>query len=214
MEAAQLEIVSSSEIDAGRRFETGGVLVVVPFTEAAQARRAARMMAGRAGTGGLVLAVHDDRREGFASLVNRVFRASDSPWFCYAAQDAFAGRQWLARGLHALNARQGVLLGFNDGKWHGALAAFGMVRRAWAQGNYQGDLFFPGYQRHYADAELTLLAMQAQRYVYTPDSVLMEVDWEKDRTPVDAADRALYLRRAEAGFDGRVTAPALQRAFA
>jgi hypothetical protein len=116
-----------------------------------------------------------------------------------------------------------VFLGFNDGKWQGALASFGLASRAWAAANYakeaaagaeQGPFFHPSYQRHYADAELTVLAMQAKGYVYEPNSVLVEVDWAKDGQTVDPADRALYRQRSALGFDGRVAEQALIGLFA
>jgi hypothetical protein len=89
------------------------------------------------------------------------------------------------------------------------LAAFGLASRAWAAANYareageQGPFFHPSYQRHYADAELTVLAHHAKGYVYEPHSVLIEVDWGKEAQPVHAPDRALYRQRAAQGFDGR-----------
>ena len=97
----------------------------------------------------------------------------------------------------------------SDGKWAGALAGFGLARRSWATQHYDGNFFYPGYKRHYADAELTLLAMQANAYAYEPNSLLVEVDWDKDTSAVDAADRALFLERKQSGFDGKVTTPAL-----
>ena len=177
---------------------------VMPFIDRAMAERSARQLAGRAQGAGLVLAVEDVHRLGFVAIANLAFRATTSTFFGYVAQDCFSGRRWLARALSALSEPDAGLLGFNDGKWSGALASFGMVRRTWAQGNYGGDLFFPGYVRHFADAELTVLAMQARRYCYDPECLLIEVDWEKERSPVNPADRALYRERAAGGFEGRV----------
>ena len=67
---------------------------------------------------------------------------------------------WLALAVRAMEQQRASLLGFNDGKWHGQLAAFGLARRSWADSVYGGDLFFSGYRRHYADAELTLVARE------------------------------------------------------
>jgi hypothetical protein len=125
------------------------------------------------------------------------------------AQDAFAGRQWLALALRALESRQAGLLGFNDGKWRGQLASFGLARRRWIEPLYGGDFFHGGYRRHYADAELTLIAREQGRYAYEPDSVLIEVDWDKDGAAVDAHDRALFARRRASGFEGLVLSPEL-----
>lgn len=169
-------------------------------------------MARRAGTSGTLLLIHDTERVGFMAIANLAFRASHSPFFGYVAQDAFAGREWLSLALTALG-EEGVLLGFNDGKWAGALAAFGIAKRAWADRNYAGDFFYSGYTQHFADAELTLLAMQAGHYCYEPNSVLVELDWDKDARAVNAADRALFAKRKASGFDGRVVHPQLLELF-
>jgi hypothetical protein len=187
-------------------------LVVMPYTERALAERSARQLAARAGAEGLLLAVEDVERQGFIRIANRVFRDTTSEYFAYVAQDAFAGRQWLARGLAALQ-QGGGLLGFNDGKWAGLLAGFGLAARDWAAANYAGDLFWHEYARHYADAELTMLAMSKRRYVYDPNCVLVEVDWDKDGAAVHRADRELYRARAAGGFDGRVSDERLRKLF-
>lgn len=197
----------------GAAREPQDVLAILPYTDRALAERSARHAAARAGAQGLILLVEDADRIGFIGVANHVFRKTSSRHAAYLAQDSFAGREWLARGLAALAGGERVLLGFNDGKWHGALAGFGLVERAWAAGNYGGDLFWPGYRRHYADAELTLLAMSERRYAYDPDCVMVEVDWAKDHAAVEPADRALFRARAEAGFGGRVTDPRLQHLF-
>jgi hypothetical protein len=145
-------------------------------------------------------------------MVNLAFQKTHSTHFGYVAQDAFAGRQWLRLAVEALGSER-VLLGFNDGKWAGALAGFGLAQRAWAQGNYAGSFFYPGYQRHYADAELTLYAMQCGKYAYDANSVLLEVDWHKDQSQVDAADRQLFLERKASSFEGKITHPQLLGLF-
>ena len=197
-------------------WEPEGALMVLPCTDIALATRAGELAAARASAKGKVLAVHDLQRIGFVAIVNQVFAASRSPWFGYMAQDALAGRDWMGLALQALHRQRGVLLGFNDGKWHGALASFGLASRAWAADNYlpeQGGLFHTGYARHYADAELTVLARQAKGYVYEPNSVLVEVDWGKDAATVHAQDRALYRQRVQSGFGGRVRDTALLEMF-
>jgi hypothetical protein len=216
------EQVESAQLQ-GRQWAVDGPVMVLPYTDADMAQRAGQHAAQRAGAKGLLLAVHDTERQGFVATVNLAFAATRSPWLGYMAQDAFAGRDWMALALQALHRQRGVFLGFNDGKWQGALAAFGLASRAWAGGNYaaqagagatQGPFFHPSYQRHYADAELTVLARQAKGYVYEPNSVLMEVDWAKEAQAVDPVDRALYRQRAALGFDGRVAEQALLGLFA
>lgn len=210
------ELVESSQLTQ-RIWAVDGPLMVLPCTDVEQATRAGELAAARAMAKGLVLAVHDVREEGFVAMANQAFAASRSAWFGYMAQDAFAGREWLGLGLQALHRQRGVLLGFNDGKWQGALASFGLASRAWAASNYPigpGGFFHSGYARHYADTELTVLALAAKGYVYEPNSVLLEVDWGKDAAAVDGQDRSLFRQRAQDGFGGRVRDPDLLGMFA
>ncbi len=188
-------------------------LVAMPCIDVAAARRSAMQIAGRAGMPVDVLGILDAKRQGFISVSNAAYRRSIAPWFAYVAQDAFAGRGWLAAGVDALDTDDGGLLAFSDGKWGGRLAAFGLVRKTWADGNYAGDLFHPAYRRHYADVELTVLAMQQGRLRRHPDAMLVEVDWDKEKAAVAPADRQLFADRADAGFEGRVADPALRRLF-
>lgn len=189
------------------------VLMVMPYTDQAAAERCATLMAGRAGADGVILCVHDAHREGFIALVNRVFSSTSSEYFGYVAQDAFPGRRWLTLALEALRKSKKSLFAFNDGKWMGVLASFGIASRQWANDLYGGHFFFPGYCSHYADAELSVLAMSEHSYCYNPNSVLVEVDWNKDNASVNPADRALYHERRASGFDGRVTSQELLNIF-
>ena len=157
--------------------------------------------------------MHDDAREGFIAIANRAFRQSRSPYFGYVAQDTFAGRAWLRHALVSFRTLATRLIAFNDGKWFGALASYGLARRKWAEQNYGGDFFYPGYKRHYADAELSLLAAQVNGLAYAKDAILLEVDWEKDVRPVEQADRELFRQRSAEGFDGKVKDEALRRRF-
>jgi len=201
----QIQYVSSTELaEMDKPITAEGVLLAMPFTHSDFAQRAAQLMSLRADAPGLILAIHDAKQEGFVSLINQVFTNSRSAYFAYVAQDAFAGRSWLKLALQAMGENKG-LLGFNDGKWAGALAGFGLARRSWASTNYEGLFFHPHYQRHYADAELTLLALQAGVYAYDPASVLVEVDWDKDGAAVDEHDRTLFLERKKSGFDAKVS---------
>lgn len=189
------------------------LLVIMPFINRALAERSARQLAGRAGTDGLLVAIEDIDRQGFITVLNQAFRTIPCEFVAYVAQDAFAGRQWLLRADHALQKTGKAVLAFNDGKWRGAMAAFGFVRRSWAEANYGGLLFHPAYKQHYADVELSMLAIHDKQYCYDPDAVLVEVDWDKDRAPVNAGDRLLYRQRAAQGLDGRVIDADLLKRF-
>jgi len=206
----QIQYLTSKELSAyeSASLATGGVLVAMPFINADHAQRAAKLMANRASAPGMILCIHDEKEEGFITLVNRAFAKTQSAYFAYVAQDAFAGKDWLKEALSSMGDQK-LFLGFNDGKWAGALAGFGLARRSWAVNHYGGNFFYPQYKRHYADAELTLLAMQAGVYAYDPSSLLIEVDWDKDGANVDPGDRKLFLERKQHGFDGKVTNTAL-----
>jgi len=216
MEAVmQSWLIDARELPAAAaRLVSAGPLMVMPCTDVAAARRAMALACSRAKSDGLMVAVLDSDRMGFVALANQVFRLSQSPWFGYMAQDAFAGRDWMALALKALQKPSAGLLGFNDGKWHGQLASFGLASRAWAEKVYGGDLFFPGYRSHFADVELTLVARQQGCYVYEPNSVLMEVDWDKDQAKVHADDRSLFKARGRQGYGQRVSDPDLLGLFA
>jgi len=211
--AMEVRFVRAAELATLAPLECSGAIMTMPFIDAAQAKRAAHLAAARAGAPALLLAVHDEARQGFIATVNQAFAATRSSWFGYMAQDAFAGRAWLALALRALQAKNAGLLGFNDGKWQGQLAAFGLAERAWAHSVYGGDFFHSAYNSHYADTELTLIAREQGRYVYEPNSVLVEADWDKESAGVSPADRALYKARAAAGFDARVHNPQLLKLF-
>jgi hypothetical protein len=196
-----------------KTWHSDGPVMVLPFTDREMALQAAALACQRAGVDGLLLAVHDTARQGFIATMNQAFAATQSPLIGYMAQDAFAGRQWLALAVQALERQGAAFLGFNDGKWCGALASFGLANRAWAQANYGGAFFCPSYSRHYADVELTLMARQMKCYAYEPNSVLVEVDWQKDGQLVHAPDRAVFRERVAHGFDGKVSDVALLTMF-
>jgi hypothetical protein len=200
----KVKTITSDKLE-GYSSEEEGFLFVMPTTEIDMAERSAALMSSRAGIEGSILIVLDTARKGFIHIANRVFEQSDSQYFGYVAQDAFAGRGWLRLAADTLNQKDGGLFAFNDGKWHGLLAAFGMVRRSWAESNYSGKLFYPDYQRHYGDAELTLIAKSDHKLCYHPASVLVEVDWEKDTKAVDIEDKQLFNQRKESLFEGRVS---------
>ena len=180
-------------------------IIVMPCTDADQARQAAQLMCSRAGVAdALLLVVLDDARQGFIHIANQVFNATTSTWFGYVAQDAFAGRQWLSTGVQTLMQKDKGLLAFNDGKWGGALAAFGLGRRTWLSQNYDGQLFYPGYTQHYADTELTVIAIGNAQYCYNPQAVLVEVDWGKDTKSVNALDKVLFSQRKTGWLKTRI----------
>lgn len=181
--------------------------VVMPYTDATQAQQTAEILLSRAGVSMRLIAVFDDARLGFIRIANLVFQASPCPYFAYLAQDAFPGRFWLKIALDCIQQDNKGLLAFNDGKWFGQLAAFGMVNRAWAETIYDGPLFCPEYHSHYADTELTVIAQAQQQLAYSPHALLVEVDHQKDKRPTHADDKRLFAQRKTTGLNGKVTNP-------
>ena len=212
---AQLLIHSSELAAAAKQWALHDVLIAMPATEAELARQALALAERRLGqlpahaARVLLLGVIDDDQRGLVAMHNLIFKATQSTWYGYLAQDAFAGRAWLEIALAQLERTQAHLLGFNDGKWQGQIAAFGLARRDWAQAIYSGDFFYPGYRSHFADAELTLIAREQKAYTYDPHAVMVEVDPHKDAKAVDASDRSMYLTRLKTGFASRVHDPQL-----
>ena len=202
---------------AGECVMDAPVIAVLPWLHRAAAKRAAELMVGRAGAPPnalQVLAVQDDVGGGPVEIWNTAIRQTRGALVIYCAEDAFAGRYWLRFALEAFQQKPGAgLLAFNDGKWFGQLAAFGLVRRSWLMPVYGGALFHPGYAQHYGDTELTLVAKQQDALAYHPHSLLVEMDYAKDGKPVNAADKALFETRAKGGFDGRVRDSALLGSF-
>lgn len=193
---------------------TSRVVVLLPWLDRVLASQAIETMAWRAGVQATYVALEDDVSAGPVVLLNAAMRQIDCEAVAYAAEDAFAGRYWLRRGLACLEAYPSRgLLAFNDGKWFGRLAGFGLVRRQWLQPLYGGALFHPSYRRHYGDTELSVVALQQGAMAYDPDAVLVEVDHGKDRRATDRQDQRTYLVRSRTGFDGKVTNPSLMTLF-
>lgn len=190
------------------------VVAILPWLKKASARRAAELMVSRAGVDLTVLAVRDDLGAGPMAIWNLSVNRTRGTFLIYCAEDAFAGRYWLRFALQAMQKPGAGLLAFNDGKWFGQLAAFGLVRREWIETVYGGELFNPIYKQHYGDTELTLIARQQQALVYHPHALLVEVDHAKDQRPVNTADHAMFQTRLATGFDNRVQDPALLALFA
>ena len=177
-------------------------------------------MAARTDAPGLLLIAEDDCRIGFVATANLVYSKTASECFCYVAQDAFAGYYWLDVAIETIKKNKSGLLAFNDGRFFGQLAAFGLVSRQWTDSLYGGSaLFFPHYEKTYCDTELTDIARMTDMLVYNPHSMLIEIDYGKHHghsskaeaeeiryVPPSAGDvdGVLYVRRALGGFGGIV----------
>lgn len=192
------------------------VLVIMPTLDVEQGKLAADVMRARAGADFDIAVVEDNMGFGFIRTVNEVAKAQKHEIIIYTAQDALVGQNWLKHALIKMMTTNAGLVGFNDGKWNGELASFGMVQRSWVKDIYSGNILNPEYNAHYADTELTQIAKQQGRYAYAEKSIMMEVDFKKavgKGKGTVKADKKLYKKRKKDGFGGLVTSPDLINQF-
>lgn len=190
------------------------VAVLLPAIDLPLARKTAVLLRERAGMPCQIYIVHDEQRNGLVSTVNKAYQAIQAPFYAFVAQDVFAGQDWLSIAHECLQNERTGLFGFNDGRLGGSHASFGLVRRTWAESIYGRHLFFPGYQTHACDTELTLVAKQQQAYSSDPAAILLEVDYFKDYATSSYPDVRLYRERKRKGFGGLVSDQALLEAYA
>ncbi|WP_419786095.1 hypothetical protein [Pseudodesulfovibrio sp.] len=200
--------VKSSEFGSFEPLAHETVIMVLPYIDQAQVDRAEPILRLRAEQDGLLVLVDDDERMGFIKVANFVYARTRSPYFGYLAQDAYPGMYWLREGVQLLERTGAGLLAFNEGRFFGTLAAFGLVRRDWVNRLYHNMLFYPGYHSQYGDTEISAIAYATHQLVFNPNALLVEVDWEKHTKANNAEDDALYKTRLETGFDGRIPADA------
>ncbi len=200
----EVRSVKTSGLPKFRLEEQPEVIVVMPAIDMPLAQKAAEVMSRRAHRAGLLIVAEDDLRLGFIMTANLIYAKTKSPYFGYVAQDAFPGQHWLDYGLESLKKSNSGLLSFNDGKFFGKLAVFGLALRAWVNTLYGNFIFYPEYKSHYADTELSALALKTANLVYNPECIMMEVDYEKHLRGNNPADEELYIKRAATGFDGKI----------
>ncbi len=181
------------------------ICLAMPATQLKMAEKTAAILMARAGIAAAIVLVKDDVKQGPALILNKLFDLSPATLFGYVAQDVFPGRQWLHRAVAVMKQAKAGVVAFNDGKWAGQIASYGLVQASWVRKVYANGLFYPGYRQHFGDVELSLIAQQHKAYGYDPHAVLLEIDSEKDSKSVDLHDRHLFASRKLNGFDGRVT---------
>ncbi|HOG20031.1 MAG TPA: glycosyltransferase, partial [Salinivirgaceae bacterium] len=185
-------------------YDPNGVMIVMPCIDIKMGFGTAEILHSRAGMDCLVVIAVDTKRQGFIKTLNQVSLKADVAYVVYLAQDAYPGRNWLKTAYEKLEQQQKGLLAFNDGKWNGKIASFGMVRKSWAKELYDNMILYEGYKAHKADNEITVIAKVTQQYIYDPDSSLIEVDYNKDRGGSNPDDDDTFKKRFLSGFDGKV----------
>ena len=200
----QLQTIKTSKIATFRNDSHYEVIIVMPAIDMALAARAADVMSRRTDQSGLLILAEDDARLGFIMTTNLIYAKTHSGFFSYVAQDAFPGQYWLDYGLETLKQSKSGLLAFNDGRFFGKIAVFGLVNREWSSSLYKNFIFYPQYKSHFADTELSIIAYETSNLVFNPYAIMLEVDYEKHLHPNNRDDEKLYIERAKGGFDGRI----------
>lgn len=188
---------------------TRNVCVIMPCISLEAGRRTARLLSERSGLPADFVVAVDTGRQGFIRTLNQAARRSSAEYIVYLAEDAWPGVDWLQIAHERIRRENKSLLAFNCGKWHGRVAAFGMVKKSWAYSLYGQDVLYEGYQSHRADNELTVIARAQDNFVYAPECVLIENDADKvfRRSEREAGnfnreDARLFRQRFVDGFSG------------
>jgi glycosyltransferase involved in cell wall biosynthesis len=202
-----ITVIDGEQLRGLERGDEGDVTVIMPAINQQRALATARHLAHRAGMPVRIVVVLDSKRRGFVDTLNRTARRIRAGYVVYLAEDAVAGWHWLKTAHLELEESGKGLLAFNCGKWHGRIAAFGMIRTSWVRKLYGGQVLHGGYQAHRADNELTAIARATDQFVYCPEAVLIENDpgklvLDQGVEQSHKADRRLFRQRYAAGFGG------------
>jgi|GEM_PF-1975812 len=198
--------------DVAKVDELKGVLardicVVMPCIDTEKGLACAARLQAKAGIEADYVVSVDTKRQGFIKTLNQTARVSNAKYIVYLAEDALPGDNWLKIAHDQLAQSGKAVLGFNCGKWHGRVAAFGMVRKDWIYGIYDQAILFDGYKSHRADNEITVIARAQNEFIYSVESVLFEDDRRKDFRGGEAKahnfsfdDKNLFIERYDNSF--------------
>ena len=195
MQIEIFDVKKNGAIEPINRGSVNVISVIMPAIDIGQATLAACRMIQYAGISMRMIIVHDAIRQGFVKSLNRIASNIDSEFIAYVAQDALAGQHWLRIAHETLVHEKKSVLAFNDGRYNGDLATFGLVRKSFCEQFYgAGHIFFEGYKTHRADDELTLLAKLHHQIAFSPSALLVEADFRTQRL-IDPDDIALFDTR-------------------
>ncbi|PWW40566.1 glycosyl transferase family 41 [Chromohalobacter israelensis] len=182
-----------------------GTIVIMPCIDIDLGLKTADILTRRAGTDIKIVIAYDSLRKGFIKTLNSIAKRCHVKYVVYLAQDCFPGRNWLALAYKELEQSNRGLLAFNDGKWSGKLASFGMVKKSWAHSIYDDEILSSFYHSHCADDEITLIARCNKELAYNPNITLIEIDYKKGMTGGgNLYDRNMFYSRAANFFGGKV----------
>lgn len=172
-----------------------GVAAIMPATNLSQAIEAARRMKAFARYPFRMIIALDTARGGFVKTLNSVAQKINAEFVVYVAQDSLAGDGWLKIAIYNLIENKKSLFAFNDGQFSGELAQFGVVRMSFSENFYgRGNVFFKGYHSHKADDELTLISKLTNQFSYSPDALMLEVEYRLNRV-LNSKDVSLHSKR-------------------
>lgn len=184
------------DISAVKLEKSPKIAVIMPSLDKKLADRAVNQLLSRAGIVADYFPIIDYDLKGFVKVVNDFVNDNrDYDYYVYVAQDAYAGKDWLKIATLSMEKTKAWVFAFNDGKWHGSLASFGMVSRDFTNhyDKNKPSIFWHEYKSHYADTEITLIAQQHSRMAYSPEAVLVEIDYNKHGVNED--DRRIFNAR-------------------
>lgn len=205
----QVQLVDVKSLDDNQVRFHQEVCVIMPCVDQIKGLKTANLLQRKAGMSADFVVAKDTKRQGFIKTLNQAARCSQAKYIVYLAEDAIPGDDWLTIAYQALEEKGKSLLAFNCGKWHGRVAAFGMLKKSWVYGFYDQCILFDGYQSHRADNEITVIARAQDQYVYSASAVLFENDQKKDFKVVESdaknfsrKDKNLFKRRFKGKFGG------------
>ncbi|WP_163649443.1 glycosyltransferase [Modicisalibacter sp. 'Wilcox'] len=200
-----IDLVDTENTSSYSYQDPSGVAVVMPCIDKELGLNTAKALVNRAGMPLKVIIAYDSKRQGFIKTLNEISLRCEVRYIVYLAQDAYPGMHWLIRAYNELEKNGNGLLAFNDGKWNGRIASFGMVRKAWAYSIYDQCILCPSYNSHCADDEITIIARCLNSLSYDPEIVLMEVDYQKGlKGGGNKHDRETLYKRASTYFNSIV----------
>lgn len=189
------------------------IAVIMPTIHNNLAEKTGKILKSRAGIDCDIKIILDYDKKGYVWNCNEFVRNNSYEYYVYVTDDIFPSRNWLKNAMDLMIKSNAGLVGFNDGKWKGTLATCGLVEANWMKKNYGGDLFNPDYFGHYNDTELTLIAMQSDKYAYDPNISLIEIDYKKEQKKIHKEDRRIFNIRKNVRFEGFVVDDKLLKMF-
>lgn len=208
---AEVSIVDVSELNSAELRFKRDICVVMPCINKEAGIKRIQLLKRTAGIKADFVVALDTEYQGFIKTLNQTARVSSAKYVVYLAEDAVPGCNWLKLAHDRLEQENKSVLAFNCGKWHGRIAAFGMVRKEWVYQYYGDCILYQGYRSHRADNELTVIARACNQFIYAPDAILFENDKSKDfkKKESDAGnfteeDKNLFKQRFKSGFGGQL----------